>query len=167
MYEAYEDNQQQIHTHDPTLTQNFPDCVFSSVTINFGPQTVTKPHLDYKNVAGGWCGVRACGNFDPTKGGHLILWDLRLVIEFPPGSVIFLPSALIRHSNVAIRSHETRYSITLYTPGHLFHYVDNGFKTDKQLEAEMDEEERDIRELRRENRWDEMLRRFHVWNYSS
>ncbi|KAJ7620521.1 hypothetical protein DFH06DRAFT_1010638, partial [Mycena polygramma] len=39
--------------------------------------------------------------FDPNLGGHLILWDLNLVIRFPPGSSIFIPSALLRHSNVS------------------------------------------------------------------
>jgi hypothetical protein len=69
------------------------------------------------------------GNFDPDYGGHLILWDLGLVIRFPPGSTILIPSALIRHSNVPIRAHEQRGSFVQYTAGGLFRWVQNGFKT--------------------------------------
>jgi hypothetical protein len=69
------------------------------------------------------------GNFDPTLGGHLVLWDLKLVIEFPPGSTILIPSATLRHSNVAIRKGETRYSFTQYTAGGLFRWVDQGFQS--------------------------------------
>jgi hypothetical protein len=80
------------------------------------------------NLPFGWCAITALGNFDPTLGGHLVLWDLKLVIEFPPGSTILIPSATLRHSNVAIRQGETRYSFTQYTAGGLFRWVDNGFQ---------------------------------------
>ncbi|KAJ7697753.1 hypothetical protein B0H14DRAFT_3529203 [Mycena olivaceomarginata] len=56
----------------------------------------------------------ALGDFDPDLGGHLILWDLRLVIRFPPGSTILLPSAIIRHSNTPIQAHEHRSSFVQY-----------------------------------------------------
>ncbi|KAJ7624191.1 hypothetical protein B0H17DRAFT_1151319 [Mycena rosella] len=62
----------------------------------------------FQRIAGfvnawGWCSITALGDFDPNKGGHLILWDLRLAIRFPPGSTILIPSALLHHSNVAIQ----------------------------------------------------------------
>ncbi|KAJ7170365.1 hypothetical protein C8R43DRAFT_944883 [Mycena crocata] len=82
--------------------------------------TITAPHLDFANLAWGWCAITALGIFDPDLGGHLILWDLRLVIRFPPGSTVLLPSALIRPSNVAIRHHESRCSFTQYTAGGIF-----------------------------------------------
>ncbi|KAJ6564338.1 hypothetical protein B0H19DRAFT_874076, partial [Mycena capillaripes] len=56
--------------------------VFAAATFNFGPVTVTLPHLDIANLAWGWCTITPLGNFDPDKGGHLILWDLRLVILY-------------------------------------------------------------------------------------
>ncbi|KAF9010891.1 hypothetical protein BDZ89DRAFT_964339, partial [Hymenopellis radicata] len=63
------------------------------------------------NLAWAWCAVPALGDFDPVFGGHLILWDLSLVIRFPPGATILLPSALLTHSNVAVREGEEHDSV--------------------------------------------------------
>ena len=71
----------------------------------------------------GWCCITALGDFDPTKGGHLVLWDLKLVIEFPPGSTVLLPSAAIAHSNTAIDCREMRCSFTQFTAGGLFRWT--------------------------------------------
>ncbi|KAF7342717.1 hypothetical protein MSAN_02029600 [Mycena sanguinolenta] len=49
-------------------------------------RTVTLPHLDFLNLSWGWCFITALGWYDYRRGGHLILWDLRLIIEFPPGA---------------------------------------------------------------------------------
>ena len=68
--------------------------------------------------------------FDPTLGGHLVLWDLKLVIKFPSGSTILIPSGAIRHSNIGIRAGESRYSFTQYTAGGLFRWVDHGYQTE-------------------------------------
>ncbi|KAJ6463733.1 hypothetical protein C8R47DRAFT_992488, partial [Mycena vitilis] len=94
--------------------------VFAACTFNFGPNTVTLPHVDAVNIAWGWCCITALGHFNPDLGGHLILWDLWLVIRFPAGSTIFIPSALLRHSNIVIQQGETRYSFTQFTVGGLF-----------------------------------------------
>ncbi|KAJ7937906.1 hypothetical protein B0H13DRAFT_1580401, partial [Mycena leptocephala] len=66
--------------------------------------------------------------FDPDFGGHLVLWDLKLVIRFPPGATILIPSAIVRHSNVPIRPDERRCSFTQYTAGGLFRWIRDGFK---------------------------------------
>ncbi|KAJ7791104.1 hypothetical protein B0H13DRAFT_2394385 [Mycena leptocephala] len=42
--------------------------------------------------------------------------------SFPPGSTLLIPSALVQHSNVPIRAHEQRSSITQYTAGSLFRW---------------------------------------------
>ncbi|KAJ7883792.1 hypothetical protein B0H13DRAFT_2537891, partial [Mycena leptocephala] len=39
--------------------------------------------------------ITALRRFNPDLSGHLILWDLKLVIRFPPGSTILIPSAII------------------------------------------------------------------------
>ncbi|GLB41138.1 hypothetical protein LshimejAT787_0903530 [Lyophyllum shimeji] len=127
--------------HDPSLHPNFLGSVFAACTYNFGPATVTKPHLDRANLAWGWCVITALGCFNPDLGGHLILWDMGLVIPFPPGSTILIPSAILTHSNVPIADGEERFSFTQYSSGHLFRYVDNGFKTDKAFEAQATEEQ--------------------------
>ena len=105
------------------------------MTINLGPQTVTRKHVDHFNIPFGWCAITALGNFDHTRGGHLVLWELKLIIEFPAGSTIFIPSAIINHSNLAIQPHEQRYSLTQYTAGGIARWVACGFKTLKSLAA--------------------------------
>ncbi|KAK7050378.1 hypothetical protein R3P38DRAFT_2391354, partial [Favolaschia claudopus] len=83
----------------------------------------------------GWCSITSLGNFDPDKGGHLIMWDLKLIIRFPPGYTILIPSALIRHSNTSIQPHEKRFSFTQYTAAGIFRFVDNDFRSDVSVEA--------------------------------
>ena len=110
------------------------NCVFASATFNFGPRTVTFPHLDFLNLAWGWCFITALGSFNHELGGHLILWDLWLIIEFPPVMIIF------RHSNISIQQDEKRFAITQYTSAGIFRFV-NSFKTNITLEQEMSKEE--------------------------
>ncbi|KAG6905458.1 hypothetical protein DXG01_002553, partial [Tephrocybe rancida] len=86
---------------------------------------------DTANLPFGLCAVTALGNFDATKGGHLVLWDLGLVIEFPPSSTILIPSAVIEHSNIPIQEHETRYSFTQYSSGGLFQWAEYGMQNNK------------------------------------
>ncbi|KAJ7614476.1 hypothetical protein FB45DRAFT_254627 [Roridomyces roridus] len=100
---------------------NFDASVYAACTWNFG-HAVTRPHRDFGNLAAGWCPVTALGDYDPDLGGHIILWELRLIIRFPPGSTIFIPSAIITHSNTPIRPHEKRHSFTQFTSGSLFRW---------------------------------------------
>lgn len=101
------------------------------------------PHIDFANLAWGWCAITALGNFDPNYGGHLVLWDLGLIIQFPPGSTILIPSALLRHLNIRVRDYEVRYSFTQYSAGGLFRWLRNGCQTNEALRssASHDEEE--------------------------
>ncbi|KAL0568486.1 hypothetical protein V5O48_013497 [Marasmius crinis-equi] len=106
----------------------FENCIFAGFTVNFGPRTICLPHRDSKNLVFGWCAITALGNYDYTQGGHLVLWDLKKVIEFPPGCTIFLPSAVLCHFNTPIADHETQYSFTMYTSGGIFRWVKHGFQ---------------------------------------
>ncbi|KAL7278386.1 LOW QUALITY PROTEIN: hypothetical protein ACG7TL_008366 [Trametes sanguinea] len=117
------------------LTANFSNSVFASTTFNLGPQTATYPHIDHLNLPSGLCAVTALGEFDPRNGGHLILWDLELIVEFPPGATVLIPSALIRHSNTPVQSWEKRYSMTQYSAGGLFHWIECGFRSQKAFDA--------------------------------
>lgn len=127
--------------HDTTLRRNWDNSPWAAATINFGPQTVCHRHTDCANLAYGWCAITALGDYDHKKGGHLVLWDLKLVIEFPPGSTIIIPSCAITHSNVRIQAGEHRYSFTQYTAGGLFRWIDNGFKPKEARLAALKEEE--------------------------
>ena len=136
MYAYYAETKGKILQNDRTLHNHFPKSVFGAATFNLGPKVNTCTHLDHLNLPAGWCAIVALGEFDASEGGHLILWDLNLMIEFPAGSLIFLPSALLLHSNTQVAGEGTRASFTQYSAGALFRWVDCGFKTQKQFEAE-------------------------------
>ncbi|KAJ7200123.1 hypothetical protein GGX14DRAFT_372482, partial [Mycena pura] len=120
---------------------------------NFGPNVWTYKHRDILNVPFGWCAVTAMGDFDARTGGHLVLWDLKLVVEFPHAATILLPSATIAHSNIPVAANETRASFTQYTPGGLLRYVDNGFRTERELQEEDPAEYARLDALK-EKRWE-------------
>ncbi|KAI0037997.1 hypothetical protein FA95DRAFT_1613711 [Auriscalpium vulgare] len=158
----YDDVLKDIRADNPGLTPPYPNSVFPAATFNFGPRIATAPHRDYYNVPFGWCSITALGRYNPKLGGHLILWDLKLVIEFPPGSTILIPSALLTHSNVAIRQGETRRSFTQYCAGGLMRWHAYGRRTaaslrraDPGLKAELDASV--------EQRVADALGRFRVW----
>lgn len=141
--------------HHPNLQRNFGkgQSVFACSTINFGPATESFPHTDNNNLAWGWCAVTALGDFDHTLGGHLILWDSKLIIEFPPGSTILIPSAVFTHSNTSIQGGETRYSFTQYTSGGLFRWVEHGFQGEGPYKASLSRQGRKDEEDRKSARW--------------
>ncbi|TFK36611.1 hypothetical protein BDQ12DRAFT_609640, partial [Crucibulum laeve] len=136
LYEHYKQHSNALLAHHQHLHRIFSKSVFSAVMFNFGPQVWTRKHCDSQNLAFGWCAIQVLGIFDHTKGGHLVLPDLRLVAEFPSGSLILLPSAMLTHANVPVGDGESRASFTQYSSGGLFHYVDNGFQTDTCLQKE-------------------------------
>lgn len=102
-------------------------AVYPAATINLGPQVITTEHYDSANLAVGWIAITSLGDFDYKKGGHLILRNLGVVVEFPPGCTVLFPSAVVQHGNVPIQEGETRMSITQYASGSLFRWVDYGF----------------------------------------
>ncbi|KAJ7439668.1 hypothetical protein FB451DRAFT_1107041 [Mycena latifolia] len=140
LYAYYRKYDAALHERMPHLQRNFEKSIFSCATFNFGPDVWTFKHRDVMNLAFGWCAVQALGRFDPLQGGHLILWELKLVIEFPPGALILLPSATMTHSNVPVQKGDERASFTQYTAGGIFRFIDNGFRTEQQLEEEDPEE---------------------------
>ncbi|KAH0833791.1 hypothetical protein J3R83DRAFT_10938 [Lanmaoa asiatica] len=150
---------QDITQHDPSLWFPFVNT-FPSSAFNLGPQTVCKPHKDFRNLSFGLCAITALGSFDPVKGGHLVLEELGLVVEFPPGSTVLIPSAFITHSNLKIGKDERRYSFTQYASGCIFSYVENGMRTDKTVLREGTEEEQLRWKTSRAMRWQKGLAMF-------
>lgn len=148
------------------LRRPFPNSPYPALTVNFGPQTVCLPHVDHANSPSAFCAVAALGNFDATRGGHLVLWELKLIIEFPPGTVVLIPSSLITHSNVSVAPGETRYSFTQYAAGELFRWVENGFQTNAQLfeKMENDEERREWLDWQRATNWKDGMKIFELWH---
>lgn len=151
-YRYFQDNLEQLWQTHPHLNRNFAKSVFPCATFNFGPNVWTFKHRDVLNCPFGWCAVQALGNFDHRRSGHMILWELKLIIEFPSGSTILIPSATITHSNIPIAEGDARASFTQFCAGGLFRYVDNGFRTEKALAEQDPEEYQRILSLK-ETRW--------------
>ncbi|KAJ7873190.1 hypothetical protein B0H13DRAFT_2349172 [Mycena leptocephala] len=127
---------------------------FASAAFALWAPVRTFKHRNVCNLPFGWCAVQAPGNFDATKGGHLILWDLKLVVEFPAGALILLPSATIAHSNVPVQDGDECISFTQFTVGGLFCYVDNNFQTQAEVAGGDPVEYERLMQLK-ETRWEE------------
>ncbi|THV01602.1 hypothetical protein K435DRAFT_818007 [Dendrothele bispora CBS 962.96] len=125
-YRHYFTGNRKLYERLAELRPNFPKSDFACITVNFGRRTRTYIRTDAKNTAHGMCAVTALGSFNPKLGGHLVLWDLKVLMEYPPGCTILLPSALLRHSNTGAQAHETRYSVTQYTAGGIWRWLDGG-----------------------------------------
>lgn len=117
----------------PSLRLNFRNSAYPATSFNFGPSTVCLDHTDAANDPCNFCHITALGDYDPSHGGYLVLYDLKLIVRFPPGSSILIPSAIMRHGNIAIREHETRMSLTQYCAGGLLRWVECGFRSVTQL----------------------------------
>ncbi|KAF6763561.1 hypothetical protein DFP72DRAFT_1059643 [Ephemerocybe angulata] len=160
MYEKYHGLRIDLERARPKLRWNFPQSVFSAAAFNFGPQTVTSPHRDCMNLPSGFCAITALGDFNPKLGGHLVIDELGIIIEFPPGSCVLLPSAVCTHWNTDIQPGETRLSFTQFTSGALFRYADNGYRTEGQLKAYSKQLYNDVM-ARKATRWEEDIK---LWN---
>ena len=151
LFQYYQDHLNPLFIHSPNLKRNFPNSIFPGCTFNFGPQTVCVPHRDFANLAFGLCSITSLGKYDYLSGGHLILWELGIIIEFPPGSTILIPSACLTHSNTKIQTHEIRMSITQYAAGGLFRWVRYGFRKEEDFKRDKDSWDKELEE--RKHRW--------------
>ncbi|KAI0352005.1 hypothetical protein OH77DRAFT_1486440 [Trametes cingulata] len=159
LHTYYEETMQKLISNSPIkLTRNFDDNAFASAAFNLGPRVSTCEHTDHLNIPAGWCAIIAMGDFDPRESGHVILWDLELIVEFPPGATILIPSAMLRHSNTMVRPHERRYSFTQYSAGGLFRWVECGFKPQKVFMGTGNRYE-----LTGEERWAQGVGLFSTW----
>ncbi|KAJ6450264.1 hypothetical protein C8R45DRAFT_1043701 [Mycena sanguinolenta] len=147
---------------DRALRWPFEHSIFAACTLHFGPRASTCPHLDFGNLAWGWCAITALGSFDADRGDHLILWDLKMVIRFPARATILIPSAILRHSNVPVQRHETQCSFVQYTAGGLFRWVRNGFITDEDFDRVASEAEKLARAAEASSRWEEGVNMYDV-----
>ncbi|KAE9389098.1 hypothetical protein BT96DRAFT_835410 [Gymnopus androsaceus JB14] len=119
---------------DNSLVRNWENCCFAASSINLD-SAITVYHHDWRNTLFGECAVKNCGPFDYKKGGNLVLWDLRLIIEFPPGCTAFFPSAMLAHSNTSIAPGEQRHSMTFFMASGLLRWRHNSYMSDKDFIA--------------------------------
>jgi hypothetical protein len=98
------------------------------------------------------CAVTALGDYNYKLGGHLVLWECKLVLEFPPGATVLLPSACISHSNIPIQANESRYSFTQYSAGSLFRFVDQNFMKKEDFMATLSPQQQIVEEFKSSSR---------------
>lgn len=134
--------------------------VYPCRSFNLGRHTASYPHTDTCNLAQSWCSITPIGTFDARLGGHLILKELQLIVEFPASSTILIPSALITHSNTAVGEHERRYSLVQYAAGGLFRWVENGYMTDTEWMETATEGQLEQRKKEESERWREAAAMF-------
>jgi hypothetical protein len=79
--------------------------------------------------------------------------NLGLVIDFPPGSTMLIPSANIRLSNTTIEASETRYSFPQHATGGLFRWITNSFCSKKAFVVKATKGQREQREEDRQRCW--------------
>jgi len=117
--------------------------------------TVCFKHTDFANLPFGLCAVTSLGSYDATKGGHLVLWEYRLVIEFHRVSAGLHHLACIWSdcSNVPVQLDESQYSVVQYSAGALFRWVENGFQRSHDYLQSLSEAK--VSEVRKNdtNRW--------------
>ncbi|RXW15650.1 hypothetical protein EST38_g10208 [Candolleomyces aberdarensis] len=135
LFDASKAMLQKLVRWKPSLSPNFAASVFCSTTYNFGPSVVCDFHNDHLNWSTGICAITSGGTFNYKKGGHLVLKEYKLIIEFPPCVTILVPSAMVTHGNLPIEPNEYRISVTQYTAGGLFRWVDYGFKPASDYQA--------------------------------
>ncbi|KAG6809769.1 hypothetical protein H0H92_014808 [Tricholoma furcatifolium] len=153
LHAAYAENMAALRAWNPDLCQTWDNSVYAAWACNLGPQTVCYRHKDAANLPYGLCAITSFGSYDFTRGGHLILWELGLVVECPPWRTSYIPSSPIEHSNTSITPSETRYSATQYTAGALFRFADRGMLGAAEFAAKASKKELEAAALRDANRW--------------
>ncbi|KAK7018524.1 hypothetical protein R3P38DRAFT_3200902 [Favolaschia claudopus] len=127
--------------------------IFSAATLELGG-----PHFNIRDHKGdlrdlepaGWNILTALGKYKSFHGGHVIFWQLGLVVQFPPGSSILLPAGLINYSFVKVDPDETRFSLLQWAGGGVRRFLDNGGRLDMDFAAKATPNEHSGREHRRE-----------------
>jgi len=87
------------------------------VNIGTSDPVQTEPHRDVKESKFGYSCIVTAGDY---TGGALICYELKLIIELPPGSCFLFPDALITHANES--STGERSSVVAFTQENMFHY---------------------------------------------
>ncbi|EJD38646.1 hypothetical protein AURDEDRAFT_45097, partial [Auricularia subglabra TFB-10046 SS5] len=101
---------------------------FAATTFNLGPQVATVFHRDAMNLQQGICAIMAFGEYNHETSGHFIMLEPNVVVEFRPGDILFVMSALITHGNAPLKAGERRMSWTFYTAGGLFRWRAAGYR---------------------------------------
>ncbi|KAF9067373.1 hypothetical protein BDP27DRAFT_1225905, partial [Rhodocollybia butyracea] len=124
--------QEKVLMDSPDIRRMFEGCCYTACHLNLH-LAWAQLHEDFFNVFFAMCAVHASGKFDHTRGGQFIAWSLGVVVPFPAGATIYVPSACVTHGNVPIAPEETRSSIAFFTPAGIARWFHNGYMSDKEF----------------------------------
>lgn len=147
--DLYTKAQAELYALKPELQPLFPDCPYFAATVNLGPRTICKLHVDNQNLSYGQCCIMPFGDFNHKKGSQLYLEQLNALVELRPGDTLFIPSAAVVHGNMPIADGEKRYSFTLYNAGAIFQWIALNGMTKKGLGSAAQK----LMDLEGESRW--------------
>jgi hypothetical protein len=148
---ALQAQKSELLKHYPTLMYPSDSSVFSAVTFEFGgPHRQNMPSGSPTTYeAAKWSCLTALGKYAPMHGGHIIFWDLGLVVCFPPGATILFLAGLIRYSFVKVRQGEHRHAVLQWAGGGIACWLANGCRPDVEFAVHATRQEHDAREQRR------------------
>ncbi|KAG8902437.1 hypothetical protein FRC00_007973 [Tulasnella sp. 408] len=158
--QAYRAQIRILEAWDSSLQRPSAHLYFSALTINCDPSTICWPHRDSANDAAGICLDGILGDFDPTKGGHLVFHEPKRILELGPGRVVLFPSALITHETIPIPADAWRSGVTGYFAGGLSRFIAQGMQTRREWEEKGNPEELSEHDERGPERWAAGVARF-------
>ncbi|KAF7373695.1 hypothetical protein MSAN_00580500 [Mycena sanguinolenta] len=122
--------------------------VFSAATFEFGgPHCRNTPTgAPDRFHAATWSVLTSLGRYVPLSGGHIIFWDLGLVVTFPPGASILIPTGVIRYSFIKFRPGEHRYSLLQWAGTGISRWFQNGHHMDNDFAMQATRVEHEVRE---------------------
>jgi hypothetical protein len=116
------------------LVRPYANSVFPACTFNFPHAPETCGHTDSGNPPAIKCMIARVGRYNADRSAALVLFDLRLMIRFPAGSLISICSAGMRHGTSKIHPEDSCAGFVQYCAGGLKRHVDYGFKTEKEMQ---------------------------------
>ncbi|KAK6966286.1 hypothetical protein R3P38DRAFT_2591158 [Favolaschia claudopus] len=151
-YETLRQDKEEMLDHNPNTFYPNEASVFSAATMELGGAhfNIRDPRGDLRDLEpAGWNILTALGRYRAIHGGHVIFWQLGLVIQFPPGSSILLPAGVVNYSFVKVDPTETRFSLLQWSGGGVRRFLDNGRRMDMEFAAKASPNEHAGREHRR------------------
>jgi hypothetical protein len=134
----------------------FSGSVYPAASVSPAPRGVCRKHRDAANSPGAPCSITPFGRYNSKLGSHLILFELKLVVEFPAGCTILIPSGGITHGNTDIQDGKVRHALIQFCAGGLARWISYGFSTWGSLSAGAKKSEL----VQRVSRCKEVLARF-------
>ncbi|KAG6915875.1 hypothetical protein DXG01_009452 [Tephrocybe rancida] len=119
MWDKYEYTTARMNSTRWNAPINFQGSTYPAVRFNVGPQTSTvQPYMDCQQECRGLSAMTPIGNYNYKLGGHIVFYELKLIVEVVPGTTLFVPTGLLSYGTMDIQESEERMTITqCFGPG--------------------------------------------------